>query len=106
MVHTTLKPFKAVKENLALIYFEPNPNASFVVLLQDHWKAFLKAIFGLISVFTYLFYGAETVNEFLYSAFFCTVAFFVFLAFTSTVRKTSALFEFLDGIEAIINKSG
>lgn len=104
MVHETMKYFQTIKKELTILYFLPNQTDSTTFeLIQQHWSCFLKSILSIISLFAYLIYVANTASEFMYSMFLSTASIFIFMAFTFTVFKTSALFNFLDHYEAVLN---
>lgn len=92
-----MKPFETIKKNLAILYFSPNTNAdSWFELVVQHRSCFLKSALSLTSLFAYLICVAKTSNEFMFSVFLSVASFFIFVAFSSTVFKTSALFDFLN----------
>lgn len=98
-----MKLFQTIKKHLAVLYFHPDQTDSLFELIRQNWSCFLKSILSLTSLFVYLIYVAETVNEFMYSMFLSTASIFIFVAFTSTVFKTSAMYDFLDHFEVALN---
>lgn len=97
--------FQTVKKNLAILHFIPRHHDSWLDLVHLHWSSFLRAILTLISFFAYLLCVAETVDEFMYSTYMSTATFLVSVVFSSTVFKTSTMFNFFSHAEEVLNKS-
>lgn len=99
-----MKLIQTIRKKLAILYFLPNQPDSWFELIKQHWMCFLTVILSFVSLFMYLIYVAETINEFVYSMFFSTVAFFIFVSFTSSVFKTHAMFMFISHAEDVVNE--
>ena len=99
-----MESFQTIKKNFAILGFCPNQN-SFIALIHQHWIYFLKFAVGITSLFINLIYVTESINEIMYSMYMITAAFFVFVAFASTISKTSVLFDFFDYAETAFSMS-
>lgn len=105
MSQNKLELFQTIQTNLAICRFRQNQTDSKLAFVRDHWKNFLQSILTIISLLVYLFHVTETVNEFMFSLFWLTVALCLFLAFICTVFKTSVLFEFLNTADTLFTQS-
>lgn len=97
--------FRTIKKNLAIMGFRQNQKNLLLSVIQDHWPCYIKSILTLISLFAYLFFVSETVNEFMFSIFLSTATSIVTLDMTDTVFKKTALFKLLDDAESIFSIS-
>lgn len=104
-INAKMRLFQTIRKNLAILCFKQNHTDSHLLLIQQHWSCFLKSALSLTSLFAYLIYVAETTNELMFSVFLSTASLFIFVAFTSTVFKTSTLYGFFDHTEFVLNES-
>lgn len=99
------KLFQTIRKNLALLGYGPNRTGSKLALVRKHLYSFITSIFKIISFFVYMFRVAETASEFMFSLFWITATLYMFLCFTSTVFKTTALFKCLNYAETLYTQS-
>lgn len=100
-----MKLFQTIRKNLAILYFKQNETDSYSLLIQQHLSCFSKSALSLISLFAYLIWVAETVNELMFSIFLSAASLFILVSFASSVFKTTALYDFFDHIESSVTKS-
>lgn len=104
-IQSKMKLFQTIRKNLAIIYFLPIETDSWWELFKQHLSCFVKSVLSLISLFAYLFYVAETLNEFMYSVFLSAVSIFIAASFTSSVFKTSVMFDIFAHADEALHKS-
>lgn len=95
--------FETNKINLARCFYYPNQTNPFnPKLVLIIFAAFLV----VVSLFLFPFYEANSVIEFVRSAYMCNSLLCVYIAFLSTVFKSKLIFEFIDtNIGAAVEKS-
>lgn len=94
--------FETIKANLArCLYFPNQPRLFNATRAMITFAAFLV----IVSLFLFPFYEAQSVIEFVRSAYMCNSLLCVYISFLSTVFKTNLIFQFIDSnIGAAVQK--
>lgn len=88
-----MKPFKTIKMNLAKCCYYPNQTNHFNM---KRLLAILAGFFVVVTQFAYLFHEADTVTEYVSSAYMSVSALGIFISMIDTTSKTETIFKLID----------
>lgn len=93
--------FKTIQLNLAIFGYKKNLRP-----FNKRQNTFLSISFlSVLSITTYLFYVANTPEEYLDSIYLVCVGNLMIISHFSTILKTKTVFVLIDEVEEVINKS-
>lgn len=85
--------FETIKRNLAMCLYYPDETNIFGI---KRVVATFAAFLAVASFFAYPLYEADSMEEYVFSAYFITTLFGVFCSFIHTSFKTEAIFKLAD----------
>lgn len=96
-----MKIFESAKMSLASMELDANKR-------PFHRKQLLKVMHSFLAIVLeclYIVYDANTAREYINSIFMTTIGIIVFIAYLSTIFKTTTIYNFIDHYETIVNES-
>ena len=96
-----MKILESVKKNLKSIeLYADKPRFHRMQLLL-----ILECFLAIVLKCLHLVYDANTEKEYMYSILMTTFGILVFIAYLSTIFQTTAIYDFIDQLETIVNES-
>lgn len=97
-----IKLFESIQSNMINLGFIPNQKNPFNL---QHLRGFIIGLLAIILHFVFFVHVANTIKQYMDSIFMTTVGIAILVSFVSSVLKTKEIFDLINGLEEVINKS-
>lgn len=96
-----MKIFRTIEMNMVFGGFIRNQSA----YNRRQWCEIFKTVVAIILQLAYLFHVANTPKQFMDSIFMTTSVILIAISYNSIILKYTELFEFIDDLQQVIDKS-
>lgn len=100
-----IKIFLIIQKNFATVGINSNLVTQDYPFNERILKGYLIICSWTISNVLYCFHGPESFSEYTQSIYVCSLCILISIAYTILILKVEKLFEFIDGVENVVNTS-